>query len=146
MPPSISLFHVAEIDRRLSEASDRELIIWAKNNDYDALVSTNHRMKDEPMEVAAMLSTKLTVVLTQSMGHNPLRASGVILLELPTLHSRVRPGKPNLFVLSYQPRTPRDPWDDLTRVARHRGTTAPALWEEVRPTAEELAVDILNPS
>lgn len=143
LPPWMQLDHVPEVDLRLSDAEDRDLIIWANRAGYDALVSTNHRMKDEPAELAAMLSTKLTVVLTLSMGHSPLRAAGVVLLELPTLHDRVRPGKPNLFVLSYERRQPRNPWDELARVAAHRRTTAQDLWSEVRPSEEEMSRNLL---
>ncbi len=106
MPPDVELVHVPEIDPRLSDMSDRELILWASRQGFDALVSTNYRMVNQPDEVAAMVHTKLTMVFTHKMGHSPLRASGALFLEPPKLHDRLRHGS-NVFMLLYDPREPR---------------------------------------
>lgn len=141
MPNGLELFHVPDVDARLSEVSDRALILWAKRQHYDGLVSTNHRMLDQPDEVAAMVETKLTMVLTKSMGHNALRASGALFLELPTLHNRVRAGRSNVFLLNHQPRNPLDAWDHLAKIAGRRAVETTALWEEFRPRDDELSSD-----
>jgi hypothetical protein len=144
MPDDLALFHLPAIDERLSDARDRELIIWAKKQGYDALVSTNYRMLDQPDEVAAMVETKLTMVLTKKMGHNPLRASGALFLELPTLHHRVRPGKSNIFLLTHEPRKPAQAWEHLTKIAARRATSTESLWQQFRPTDQEMRSDLLG--
>src|SRR4051794_23490791 len=95
MPPDLEMKHVHKIDPDWSQISDRRLIVAAKNRGYDALVTTNHHMLDEPGEVAAMIATKLTVVAVVSMGHDMLRATGAFLLDVPGIRHRVKPGVSN---------------------------------------------------
>lgn len=143
MPPDVELVHVPEIDTRLSDVSDRELILWASRQEFDALVSTNFRMVNQPDEVAAMVHTKLTMVFTHKMGHSPLRASGALFLELPKLHDRLRRGS-NVFMLRYDLREPQPAWRYLQTIANRRRLDVDNLWRSVQPTQLEATADLLN--
>lgn len=72
----------------------------------DGLVK-NYTMLDVPEEVAAIVKTKAVVVAVEALGHDPIRAVGALLLELPGLARRVRP---NVFRLNYARRRPEDAW------------------------------------
>ncbi len=140
VPADLALLHVPEVDPRLSEASDRALILWAAREGFDAIVSTNHRMLNQPDEVAAMVDTEMTMVFTYKMGHNPLRASGALFLQLPTLHQRLRRGS-NVFLLRFEARDPKPAWAHLRVVADRQNVTVEELWASVRPTHAEAAAD-----
>jgi hypothetical protein len=43
----------------------------------------------EPHEVAAIVATPSYVVAVERLGHDPLRAAGALLLELPGLEQRL---------------------------------------------------------
>jgi hypothetical protein len=94
-------------------------------------------------EVAAMIATKATVIATKSMGHDPIRAAGALLLELPGLPQRLRPRRANVLLLNYAHRQPEDAWDHLKRIAARQGVSANELHENVRVTQDELDTPIL---
>lgn len=71
-------------------------------------------MLDVPEEIGAISSTKLTLIAVEGLGHDPLRAVGALLLELPAIIRRIRPGHSNVFRLAYRARQPEDGWAYLT--------------------------------
>lgn len=145
MPPAFQFEHIPKIDTRMSRLSDRELIICLHQKGYDGLISGNYRMLYEPDEVAAMVKTKMTMILMKQMGDNMLRASGALFLELPGLDKRIRPGKSNVFLLSYDRRTPQGAWDYLSDIAAHRSQTPQQLWDTFQPTDSEMKTLVLPP-
>lgn len=91
IPQDIKLTHIPNIDPRLSELSDRKLFIALRQLGYDGLVTNNYKMLSVPEELAAIVKTKAVVVAIEALGHDPIRAVGALLLELPGLADRVRP-------------------------------------------------------
>lgn len=143
LPPEIAVSHLGQLDDRLRAVSDRALLIALRQLGYDGLITTNHKMLLVPEELAAMIATKAVVVATKSMGHDPIRAAGALLLELPGLANRVRPRRANVFLLNYQRRQPEDPWDHLTEIAERQGLTATELHDQVRVTQAELVEPVI---
>ncbi len=138
LPADLQLTSVHRIDPALSELSDRALFIALKQLDIDGLITNNYKMLDVPEELAAIVATKSVLVAVEGLGHDPIRAVGALLLELPGLAGRVRPGVSNVFRLTYRRRIPEDAWHYLSIAAERRGVTAQELWAEVRLTDEEL--------
>ena len=103
---------------------------------YDGLVTNNYKMLEVAHEVAAIIATKAVVVATVSTGHDPIRAAGALLLELPGLPHRVKPNVANVFWLKYARRTPETAWHYLEQIAKQQGTTATALWASNKPDTE----------
>jgi hypothetical protein len=62
-----------------------------------------------PHEIAAIIKTRTTVVAVEGLGHDPLRAVGALLLELPGLASRLVPNRSNVFRLLNEGERPRTP-------------------------------------
>src|SRR4051812_9895702 len=81
LPPGVNISHLGELDDRLRSVSDRALLIALKQLGYDGLITTNHKMLLVPEELAAMIATEATVIATKSMGHDPIRAAGALLLQ-----------------------------------------------------------------
>lgn len=142
LPTDITLCHVHRIDSRMSVLSDRDLFIALYQLGYAGLVTNNYKMLSVPEEIAAIIETKAIVIAVKGLGHDPLRAAGAVLLELPGLAKRVKPGVSNVFMLDGA-RQPRDGWQDLKKAAEQRHQDVNEMWASVRPTKEELARPIL---
>lgn len=143
LPGDIDLVHVARIDDRLSALSDRQLFIALHQLGFDGLVTNNYKMLDVPEEVATIIKTKAVVVAVEGLGHDPIRAVGAFLLELPGLAGRLRPGVSNVIRLRYQRRAPEDGWKHFRDVAVRRELEPAQLWELVKVTDEELTSPLL---
>ena len=96
-----------------------------------------------PGEIAAIIATKAVVVAVESVGHDPLRAAGALLLELPGLASRLVDGQSNVLRLSYKRRRPENGWEYLAEAARRRDVKPSSLWSQFRPQASELNTPVL---
>jgi hypothetical protein len=144
MPTDVEVSHLGQLDDRLRAVSDRQLLIGLMQLGYNGLITTNHKMLQVPEELAAIIATKAVVVATKSMGHDPIRAAGALLLELPGLPSRVRPRRANVFVLNYNRRQSEDPWEHLSEIAQRQGVSPTELHEQVRVSQLELDTPVLD--
>jgi hypothetical protein len=144
LPQEISLTHLTMIDDRMPDLDDRPLIIALHQMGWDGLVTNNYRMLNVPEEIAAIVQTKTIIVAVERLGHDPIRAVGALLLELPTLPQRVQPKVSNVFDLNYQPSPPKDAWDYLKRAAGRRHQEVSTLWSSVRLSPDELARPVLD--
>lgn len=108
LPGELELESLRRIDARLSELDDRTLFLALHHLGWQGLVTNNYKMLDVPAELAAIVRTQAVVVAVEGLGHDPLRAVGALLLELPGLPSRVRPRRSNVFRLAYRRRPPED--------------------------------------
>lgn len=144
LPANIVLDHLSTIDPRLSDLSDRALFIALWQLGYQGLVTNNYKMLDVPQEIAAIVKTKAVVVAVEALGHDPIRAVGALLLELPGLADRLRPATSNVFRLDYARRRPADGWTYLSTAAARLQRTPEDLWEEVKVTQEEMSNQLLE--
>jgi hypothetical protein len=138
LPEDLTLAALRLIDPRLTSLDDRPLIIALSQLGWDGLVTNNYKMLREPREIAAIVATKVTVFAVEGLGHDPLRAAGAFLLDLPGLEGRLRRNVANVFLVRYPQRRPQPGWSFLEQSARRRGTTADAMWRDNRPSAAEL--------
>jgi hypothetical protein len=96
-------------------------------------------MLDVPAELAAIVRTQAVVVAVEGLGHDPLRAVGALLLELPGLPRRVIPRRSNVFRLAYRRRLAEDARTRFQQVAERRGRATNELWQEVRVSDDEFS-------
>ena len=143
LPTGVEVQSLHEIDARLSDLEDRRLFLALHQLGWDGLITNNYKMLQVPSEIAAIIRTKAVVVAVEGMGHDPLRAVGALLLELPGLARRVRPRSSNVFWLSYRPRRPEDAWTYLRIAAGHLSQAPDTLWQQVGVTDDELARPVL---
>jgi hypothetical protein len=142
-PAGIQMQSLHDIDIRLGTLSDRQLIIALSQLGFDALASNDLRTLDTPEELGALLATRLGFVAIKSAGHNPVKATGALLLELSNLPQVFSDPKRRILELRFDPRKPTDGWEYLTKVASRSGLTAHELYEQVRPTEAELTAPVL---
>jgi hypothetical protein len=107
------------------------------------LITNNYKMLEVPTEIAAIVTTKMIIIAIEGLGHDPLRAVGALLLELPGLPDRLKPGTSNVFRLAYRRRPPEDAWTYLQRAADRVGLQANQLWRRVRVSGDELGNAVL---
>ena len=145
LPVDIEVLSLREIDPRLSDLDDRPLFIALHQLGRDGLITNNYKMLDVPTEIAAIVKTKAVVIAIEGLGHDPLRAVGALLLELPGLTNRIRPRTSIVFRLAYRHRPPEDAWSYFQRAAQRIDREPASLWKRVGVTDAELAESVLPP-
>lgn len=143
LPMDLVLTSIYNINPAMSELSDVELFVALHQMGYGGLVTNNYKMLYVPEEIGAIVSTKATVVAVEGLGHDPIRAVGALLLELPGLRDRIKSGQANVFRLAYRQRQPENGWDYLASAAKKQDVPTQDLWELVRLTPAQLANRVL---
>lgn len=138
-----SLVPLSEIDERLSRDMDDWEILLAlhhHNDPWDGMISTDSSMLNLPRELAALMQTKLTLVVCRAAGHDPVRATGLLLTNLSTICDQTRPDRAQLWPLGGgRKRPPDDPWDHFSRAANKRNISPGEMRSEEWLSATDLA-------
>jgi hypothetical protein len=138
--PDVTLLPLRRIEPALADLDDRNLVIALHQLGYKGFVTSNYKMLQNPRELAAVLKTKLSVFAIEGVGHDPIRATGALLLDLPSVVSAVEAGgSRGVFWLRPRKPGPQDPWDLFKRIANNRSEDAADLYSAVRVSDEELA-------
>ena len=134
----LQLVPLRRIDERLTRFDDRELLIALKQLGFSGLVTLNYKMLRNPKELAAVLKTKLTIFAVEGVGHDPIRATGALLLDLQPAVDAMRSGRTGVFWLRPRAPQPQDPWELFERAAGNHGRDAEALYDDVKVSDAEL--------
>jgi hypothetical protein len=140
------LVAVGDIDARLTDIDDWELLLALHHHerDWDGLITTDSGMLAMPRELSVLMQTGLTLVVADAAGHDPLKATGLVLAYLPWVAAHTEKDRPQVWVLRAANRPHDDPWEWLAKVAGRRGTTAAALFDEAKLAEAELGADPLS--
>ncbi len=139
----IHLVPIRHIDPRMSELSDRQLLIALHQLGWKGLVTNDYRMLRNPADLAALLRTSLSVFAIEGVGHDPIRATGAVLLDLSGAIRRMRPNRPQVFWLRPRQPQPQDPWSLMQVAATKQGRATDEVYDEVRVSDEELGNPVL---
>lgn len=128
------------IDPRLSVLDDWEVLLALHHHErpWDGLITTDSSMIQLPRELSVLMQTKLTLVVAEAAGHDPLKATGLVLTHLPGICKRTRPDLAQAWIVRAAQRPHDDPWGLLTRVAERQGVAADALYAETRLSREAM--------
>ena len=140
----LTLIPIRRIDDRLVDLEDRKLIIALHQLGYQGLVTNDYHMLKNPNELAAILKTKLSIFAIQGLGHDPIRAAGAILLDLPSVVRATESGRDGVFWLRPRTPSPRAPWDLFKKAAKQLKKNTEELYTEVKVSDEEMSVPILG--
>ncbi len=132
MPTNLVLRHVHQIHPSLSYLNDRDLITAVGLLGFDGLATNNYRMLNEPAEIASVVSAKIMLVAVIAAGHNPIRASGSLLVELPGLPSRARRGVGTVVRLHFEPRPIDSAWHHLRSAVVKAGGDIDDAWPDLK--------------
>lgn len=136
--PDAQLLPIRHIHPKLPRLEDRRLLIALHVLGYRALVTNDYKMLKNPLPLAALCKTKLTVFAIEGLGDDPIRAAGALLLNMPPLVKAISTGQTGAFRL--KPRNPRlsDPWDLFKKAAERRKEDALSLYEQLKVTDADL--------
>jgi hypothetical protein len=86
------LVRIDEIDPRMADLDDWELLLALHHHvkPWDGLITTDSSMLTQGPELAALLQTKLTLVVAMEAGHNPVKASGVCCSHTSAAYANAR--------------------------------------------------------
>ncbi len=139
----IELLPLRTIDEALTQLDDRSLLIALKQLDFEGLVTLNYKMLRNPKELAAVLKTKLNIFAVEGVGHDPIRATGALLLDLRPAVNAIESGKTGVFWLRPRSPQPQDPWELFKRAAENHGEEADALYEQVKVSDADIEAVVL---
>ena len=140
----VDLLPIGRIDSRLTDLGDRELVLALYQLGYRGLVTNNYRMLQNPVELAAVIKTKLSIFAIEGLGDDPIRATGALLLDLPSAVDAVEAGRSGVFWLRPRVPRPKDPWDLLKELANRRQEEVGDLYRQVAVSDDELATPVLR--
>jgi hypothetical protein len=130
--PDAELVPIREINDTLAQMDDWELLL-ALHRDarpWDGLVTNDRAMLSLPKELAVLRQTKLTLVITEGEGHNPVRATGVLLCHLGHVCKLTRRDRAQVWVLRVTRKDPEPPERFLERIALLHKTTVEDMLKE----------------
>jgi len=135
------LVRVDAIDPRMPDLDDWELLLALHHHAdaWDGLITTDSSMLVQGPELAALIATKLTLVVAMEAGHNPVKACGLLFAYLAGICQRTDPGRPQAWTLAATNRPHVEPWDLLRRFAEHNNRSTDDVWAEFRFSAEAMA-------
>lgn len=140
----VELLPIRQIDSRLTQIGDRQLILALHQLGFQGLVTNNYRMLQNPVELAAIIKTQLSVFAIQGLGDDPIRATGALLLDLPSAVKALESGRSGVFWLRPRSPQPRDPWELLRSLAKRRQEDVAELYRQVAVSNTELATPIFG--
>ena len=135
------LVRVDQIDSRMPDLDDWELLLALHHHPkaWDGLITTDSSMLRQGPELAALIQTKLTLVVAMESGHNPVKASGLLFAYLEGICQRTTPEKPQAWTPSAANRAHTEPWDCLKQLAEHNNRPTGEVWTEFQLSPEQLA-------
>jgi hypothetical protein len=142
--PEVEISPIRKIDPRLSDLDDRKLLIALHQLGWQGLITNNYKMLRVPAEIAAIVKTKLVVFAVEGIGDDPLRATGAVLLHLPSVAKQIQTGKAQVFRVNPRAPQPEDAWEFFRLAAERRKKTPAALYNEVKVTDDELTDPVLE--
>ena len=139
------LVRVDAIDSRMPDLEDWELLLALHHHaaEWDGLITTDSSMLNQGPELAALIQTKLTLVIALESGHNPVKASGLLFAYLAGICKRTRPDQAQVWTLNAASNPHKDPWELLRRFADHQNRDANDVWAEIKLSPADLAQDPL---
>jgi hypothetical protein len=136
------LVPLPHIHPALPNMPDRQLLIALDGMAWPGLVTNNYKMMQNPSEIAALLRTKLSLFVIEGVGHDPIRATGALLLDLPGALKKRVPDRAEVFWMRPRNPEPQLPWDLFTRAAERQDRTGPDLYEELKVNDSEAAAAV----
>jgi hypothetical protein len=105
---------------------------------WDGLVTNDDKLLALPKEMTVLSQTGLTLVSVRSQGHNPIRATGVLLSHIDHICHHTTPHEAQIWVLGVSQKQAESPADRLERIARNEKTTVARIMAAHAISSDEL--------
>ena len=129
-PEGLRLTRLAAYDARLTQSCDDWQVYYEldRRGDVDGFITNDAKILHLAREMVVLSETRLTLVVTDRVGHDPIRATGLVMLYLGRIVYRLS-REPQIFKLHsvdlghYQ----SSPADQINRLAGHQNIAPPEL-------------------
>jgi hypothetical protein len=143
--PEADLVPIRRIHPKLRQMDGWKLLLSLHHlGDWEGLLTTDVGMLRLPREVSVIHQTRLTVVVVEDAGHDPIRGAGLMLVHLPTICRKTVRTVGQIWRLSAANKNHEDPWDELLKIARHLNMSPQDLYQAARLSAQELGSNPLD--
>jgi hypothetical protein len=141
-----ALVPLVRIDEKLATLEDWEVMLALHRHEraWDGLITTDANMLALPRELAVLMQTKLTLVVSKESGHDPIKATGLLLAYLPGICQQTERETSQVWTLRAVQRPADDPWEKMDQLARRHATTAAKLYAANKLSAKEMRRDPLR--
>ncbi len=92
----------------------------------------------KPQELVTLFQTRLTAVVVAGVGHDPVRATGLLLHKLPSIQGQTTERRAQLWRLASTAAKSMSIREQIARIARRQGVQAKAWMDRYRLTPEQL--------
>jgi len=132
--PEADLLPLHQVNPALiRDHEDWEILADLYRRGLDGFVTSDSSMLQLPKELAVLVQTGLTLVVTEGVGHDSIEATGLLLLHLRHIAHQTRKGTAQLWRLRPPRRTNHvDPWETLRDVASKLGEPSSTLYQRER--------------
>lgn len=149
LPEIVELSHLLEIDPQLcQDIADWEIMLALHNWDprFDGLITVDSSMLSQPKEMCVVNQTRLTLIVPDSAGHDPLMATGLLLTYLPRIAKNNNASKGQVWCLktSQSPQLHQSSGQFLNKMAQQRGQEMPQFFRDHQISDAELATSPLD--
>lgn len=136
-PPWLRLTPLSQFNAELvGDHDDWEILLALhERGGVDGFISNDARMLDLPEEMVVLQNSRLQLVVCDRVGHNALRATGLLMTHLEEIAQSGRKG-PAIYRLRPSHLPPETPSSRLDRIAQHRNTSRETLWEATATSLE----------
>ncbi|MGZ4777663.1 MAG: hypothetical protein ACXV5L_00580 [Thermoanaerobaculia bacterium] len=143
--PEAELVPIGDINPRMSRLEDWEVLLALYNDrrPWGGLITNDASMLSLPREMSVLIQTKLTLVVAEATGHDPIKATGLVLAHLPSICERTTRDVPQVWHLRTAARPHDDPWDRLKDIAKRSGGTAKQQFNDHKLSDDELTTSPL---
>jgi hypothetical protein len=141
----VELVPIRQIDERLPTFEDWAILhaLHRHERAWDGLITTDLGILSLPKELAVLCQSKLSLVVAVAAGHDPIKATGLILAHISTVCERTDRGTAQVWRLRTSAKDAEDPWNFIATIAGRRGEEAPLLYGRERLTLAQLGCDPL---
>lgn len=140
------LVPIRVIDARLPTADDWQVIhaLHVHERPWDGLITSDRHMLGLPRELAVLCQTKMTLIVAVAAGHDPIKATGLLLAHLSAICEQTDPARAQLWTLGTTKKAPADPWSYMSTAAERQDCSADELYQRQRLSPADLGRDLLG--
>jgi hypothetical protein len=123
------LVPVRRIDEGMPLLEDWELLaaLARHTRPWDGLITSDDSMLNDARSMTILEKTRLTLVIAQGQGHNPIRATGLVFCHLDHICTHTHPGRPQIWTLRTTQRNADDARLYLGKIAKREKTSVEEL-------------------
>ncbi len=131
---------IRRVDERMSTLDDWAVLLalHVDARPWDGLITTDANMLSLPKELAVLCQTQLTLVVAVAAGHDPIKATGLVLAHIAGICQRSRTDEAQVWRLTTAQRDADNPWEYVEKSARRLGESADAMYRRERLTGIQL--------